>query len=163
MRQATPEMMRRYARREDLGRLVILSLITIAACASLLAIGFILHDKEASKNLLFLHLTLSLLTIIGSWLLVHTIFAFHYANAYYQDGKTLEECKAEGLDFPGEVEPDYWDFLYFSFVIGMTNQVSDVQITSRTLRRLAMLHSILSFFFNTMILAMSINIIAGLI
>lgn len=164
MMKATPETMRRYARQEDIGRLVILSLITMAACASLFAIGFILHDKGASTDkVLFLHLTLSSVTIIGSWLLVHTIFAFHYANGYYQDGKTLNECKAEGLDFPSEIEPDYWDFLYFSFVIGMTSQVSDVQITSRSLRRLTLLHSVLSFFFNTMILAMSINIIAGLI
>jgi len=163
MLKATPETMRRYARQEDIGRLVILSLITIAACASLLAIGFILHNKGASHKMLFLHLTLSLVTIVGSWLLVHTIFAFHYANTYYQGDKTLNECKAEGLDFPGELEPDYWDFLYFSFVIGMTTQVSDVQVTSRVLRRLTLLHSVLSFFFNTMILAMTINIIAGLI
>ncbi|MFB2771581.1 DUF1345 domain-containing protein [Pelatocladus sp. BLCC-F211] len=163
MLKATPETMHHHARQEDIGRLVILSLITIAACSSLLAIGFILHDKGLATKLLFLHLALSLLTIVGSWLLVHTIFAFHYANLYYQQDKTLNQCKSEGLDFPGEIEPDYWDFLYFSFVIGMTSQVSDVQITSRLIRRLALLHSILSFFFNTMILAMSINIIAGLI
>ena len=71
--------------------------------------------------------------------------------------------KAGGLAFPEDIEPDYWDFLYFSFVIGMTSQVSDIQITSRSMRRLSLLHSILSFFFNTAIVAMSINIIAGLI
>lgn len=163
MFQATPETMRRYARTGDIGRLVILSLITMAACSSLLAIGFILQDKGVAPKLLFLHLTLSLFTIVGSWLLVHTIFAFHYANLYYQPAPTLNECQSGGLDFPGEVEPDYGDFLYFSFVIGMTNQVSDVQITSPSIRRLALLHSVLSFFFNTMILAMSVNIIAGLI
>lgn len=163
MLEATPDKMRRYARQEDIGRLVILSLIMMAACASLFAIGFILHDKGAERKLLFLHLTLSVVTIVGSWLLVHTIFAFHYANAYYREDKPLNEWKTTGLDFPGENDPDYWDFLYFSFVIGMTSQVSDVQINSRSLRRLALLHSVLSFFFNTMILAMSINIIAGLI
>jgi uncharacterized membrane protein len=77
--------------------------------------------------------------------------------------KTLQQAEADGLDFPREIEPDYWDFLYFSFVIGMTSQVSDVQVTSRSLRRLALLHGVLSFFFNAMILAMSINIIAGMI
>ena len=163
MLKATPETMRRHARQENIGRLVILGLITIAACASLLAIGFILHDKGTATELLFLHLTLSLLTIVGSWLLVNTIFAFHYANLYYRQEQNLNECESEGLDFPSEIEPDYWDFLYFSFVIGMTNQVSDVQITSRLIRRLALLHSILSFFFNTTILAMTINIIAGVI
>lgn len=156
--------MRRNAQRQDEGRLVILSLITAAACASLLAIGFMLNNtKGKSTSVLTLHVTLSVITIVGSWLLVHTIFALHYAHGYYQAGKTLSECKADGLDFPGDIEPDYWDFLYFSFVIGMTSQVSDVEITSRSLRRLALTHGILSFFFNTSILAMSINIIAGLI
>ena len=163
MLRATPGSMRRYARQEDEGRLVILSLITAAACVSLFAIGFILHDKGSSSSLLVLHLTLSVVTIIGSWLLVHTIFALHYARTYYQDDKTLSECKAEGLDFPGDDEPDYWDFLYFSFVIGMTSQVSDVNVMSRTMRRLSLLHGVLSFFFNTTILAMTINIIAGII
>lgn len=163
MLRATPETMRRHAQQEDEGRLAILSLVTAAACASLSAIGFILRDKGLSGSLLILHLTLFVVTIVGSWLLVHTIFALHYARGYYQDGKTLSECKADGLDFPGEVEPDYWDFLYFSFVIGMTSQVSDVEVTSRSLRRLTLIHGVLSFFFNTTILAMSINIIAGLI
>jgi len=163
MLQATPETMRRYSRQSDEGRLVILSLITAAACVSLFAIGALLHDKGLSNHLLILHLGLSILTIVGSWLLVQTIFALHYARTYYQDHKTLSECKAEGLDFPGEIEPDYRDFLYFSFVIGMTSQVSDVNVTSRTMRRLSLLHGVLSFFFNTIILALTINIIAGLI
>ncbi len=164
MLRATPDTMQRNAQRQDEGRLVILSLVTAAACASLLAIGFMLNDtKGKSTSVITLNVTLSVITIVGSWLLVHTIFALHYAHGYYQGGKTLSECKAEGLDFPGDTEPDYWDFLYFSFVIGMTSQVSDVEITSRSLRRLALIHGILSFFFNTSILAMSINIIAGLI
>ena len=165
MLRATPDTMQRNAQRQDEGRLVILSLITAAACASLLAIGFMLNDTKgrSTTNVIILHVTLSIVTIVGSWLLVHTIFALHYAHGYYQAGKTLSESKAEGLDFPGDTEPDYWDFLYFSFVIGMTSQVSDVEIISRSLRRLALIHGILSFFFNTSILAMSINIIAGLI
>ena len=162
--RATPDHMRQHAQLEDQGRVAILSMITAAACASLLAIGFILKDsKGASGNIIILHVTLAAVTIVGSWLLVHTIFALHYARGYYQDDKSLEECKEEGLDFPGDNEPDYWDFLYFSFVIGMTSQVSDVEIASRSLRRIALLHGILSFFFNTTIVAMTINIIAGLI
>jgi len=116
-----------------------------------------------SGNLLALHLTLTVLTIVGSWLLVHTIFALHYAHAYYQPAASSKDGDAGGLDFPSDWEPDYWDFMYFSFVIGMTSQVSDVEVNSRVMRRLALLHGILSFFFNTAILAMSINIIAGLI
>lgn len=163
MANATPDSMRRHAQHEDPGRLVILSLITAAAFASLSAIGFILHDKGSENRLLILHLALSIVTIVGSWLLVHTIFASHYAHAYYQAGKSLRECKENGLDFPGDIEPDYWDFLYFSFVIGMTSQTSDVEVTSRQIRRLALLHGVLAFFFNTTIVAMTINIIAGLI
>lgn len=165
MLRATPEFMSRRAKYEDPGRFVILCLITAAACASLLAIGFILHDsKGLSTGLLFLHLVLSVSTIVGSWLLVHTIFASHYAKDYYQDDPSTPEIDdVGGLEFPNCTQPDYWDFLYFSFVIGMTSQVSDVQVLSRPMRRLTLFHSVLSFFFNTAILAMSINIIAGMI
>lgn len=164
MVQAVPKTMRRNAQSQDEGRLVILSLVTSAACASILAIAFILREAKGKDiSVVIPHVVLAVATIVGSWLLVHTIFAMHYAHEYYQDHKTQSNTKAGGLDFPEDVEPDYWDFLYFSFVIGMTSQVSDVEITSRSLRRLALLHGILSFFFNTAIVAMSINIIAGLI
>lgn len=164
MLRATPQKMRRNAQHQDESRLVILSLITAAACASLLAIAFMLRDtKGISTNVLTLHLTLSLITIVGSWLLVHTMFTLHYAHSYYRDGKAPDEGEGEGLVFPSDNEPDYWDFLYFSFVIGITGQVSDVQVTSRLIRRLALIHGVLSFFFNTVILAMSVNIIAGLV
>jgi len=165
MLQATPSMMSQKAKMQDAGRLTILSLVTAAACASLLAIGFILHDaKNLSVPILILHTGLSVVTIIGSWLLVHTIFAMHYAHEYYQDDlSTPVVDDIGGLEFPKETQPDYWDFLYYSFVVGMTSQVSDVQITSRAMRRLTLIHGVLSFFFNTAILAMSINIIAGLL
>lgn len=163
MLRSNPKTMRRYAQQQDEGRVVILSLITAAACVSLLAIGFMLnHGKNAPPPILVLYVTVAAVTIVGSWLLVHTIFALRYAHGYYRDGDRSDE-HAGGLDFPDDRQPDYWDFLYFSFVIGMTSQVSDVGISSRNLRRLALLHSILSFFFNTTILAMSINIVAGLI
>lgn len=93
---------------------------------------------------------------------MHTMFALHYAHGYYRDDcqdANLEQ--AGGLDFPQDTQPDYWDFLYFSFVIGMTCQVSDVQVVSKAMRKLALGHGILTFFFNTVILALSINIIAG--
>ncbi len=164
MVKAIPKTMRRNAQSQDEGRLVILGLITAAASASLLAIAFILKEAKGQEiNIVIPHVILAVITIVGSWLLVHTIFAMHYAHEYYQDHQIQSDSKAGGLDFPDDVEPDYWDFLYFSFVIGMTSQVSDVEITSRSLRRLALLHSILSFFFNTAIVAMSINILAGLI
>ena len=166
MLQATPEIMRHYAQQLDAGRGMILSLILAAACASVLALVFLLHDtKSLPPNLLVLHLGLSALTIVESWLLVHTVFTMHYARGYYQNPRKPHHNKSEpvkGLDFPGDKAPDYTDFLYFSFGVGMTCQVADVQTTSRSMRSLVLLHSVLSFFFNTTILAMSVNIIAGL-
>jgi uncharacterized membrane protein len=164
MGQAKPKTMRRNAQSQDEGRLVILSLILAAACASILAIAFILKETKGKEiSVAIPHVALAVFTIVGSWLLVHTIFAIHYAHEYYKDHKIQTHSEAGGLDFPTDSEPDYGDFLYFSFVIGMTSQTSDVEITSRSLRRLSLIHSILSFFFNTAVVAMSINIIAGLI
>ncbi len=165
MIKANPEKIRRYAESEYEGHLAIFMLVIAAACASVLAIGFLLTDKQGlSKIPLSLHVILSIMTIVGSWLLVHTMFAVQYAHSYYKyiSRKNSEEI-TRGLDFPHNDCPDYWEFLYYSFVIGMTSQVSDVQTTSRDMRRLTLLHGILSFFFNTTILAMSINIIASLI
>ncbi len=97
-------------------------------------------------------------SIVLSWLFLNSMFAMHYAHGFYGDyGK-----KHEGLEFPGTQQPDYWDFAYFAIVIGMTFQVSDVQITSRYLRRVALLHSVIAFFFNVFIIAISVNIAAGL-
>lgn len=165
MVKATPDKMRRYAQYEYEGRVGIFTLIIIAACVSVLAIGFLLSDKKGiSAIILTLHIVLSVITIFSSWLLVHTLFALQYAHNYYHNvshDSSYEE--AGGLDFPDDRDPDYWDFLYFSFVIGMTSQVSDIQTTSRYMRRLALIHGVISFFFNTSILAMGINIIASLI
>lgn len=165
MATATTQQIRRRARRQDDGRLAISILLVIAACISLLAIVFMLsNSKNLPATIVTLHVTLAAMTIICSWLLIHTVFALHYAHYYYQDdSNTPDEDLVGGLDFPDEKEPDYWDFLYFSLVIGMTFQVSDVQISSRSIRHQALVHSVLSFFFNTVILALSINIVAGLI
>lgn len=165
MIKANPEKIRRYAEGEYEGHLAIFILVIAAACASVLAIGFLLNDKKGlSTILLTLHVILSIMTIVGSWLLVHTMFAVQYAHSYYKyiNHSNSEEI-TKGLDFPHNDYPDYWEFLYYSFVVGMTSQVSDVQTTSPGMRRLTLLHGILSFFFNTSILAMSINIIASLI
>ncbi|MBD2576476.1 DUF1345 domain-containing protein [Oscillatoria sp. FACHB-1406] len=162
---ATAAMMRKNAQRQDENRLTILSLVVASACISLLAIAFLL---KGSKNLpewhLELHVALGVITIVASWLLAHTMFALHYAHLYYNraNNDSLPEG-VEALDFPQEHQPDYWDFFYFSFVIGMTGQVSDVAIASRPMRRLALIQGIMSFFFNTVVLALTINLVAGLI
>ncbi len=145
------------ARLQDSSQTVVFLSVIIAACASLFALGYLLGAaKDLSKGKMTEHAGLAFGTVLCSWALVHTVFALRYAHLYY--GET-----PGGLDFPEEKEPDYMDFTYFSFVIGMTFQVSDVQVTSRRLRRLALLHGLVSFAFNTVILALSINIISGLL
>ena len=101
-----------------------------------------------------------MLTILLSWAFMHTIFALHYAHEYY--GERRDE-RIGGLNFPEDKEPDYWDFLYFSLVIGMTSQVSDVAVTSKVIRRVVALHGVLSFFFNLTILALTVNMISNFI
>ena len=108
------------------------------------------------------HVLLLGTTVLASWLVTHTLFAFRYAHEYYADDAGGPDVDG-GLEFPGGARPDYWDFVYFSAVLGMTFQVSDVQITSRKLRRLATVHGFLSFGFNTVILALAVNIGANLI
>ncbi|MDM0074468.1 DUF1345 domain-containing protein [Variovorax sp. J2P1-59] len=107
-------------------------------------------------------ITLGLAALASSWLLIHTIYAFHYAHRYYQAELDPAE-QSPGLDFPGKLDPDYFDFLYYSFVVGMTSQVSDVQVTSRDMRRITLVHGVVSFTFNMLVLALSINVVATLI
>jgi uncharacterized membrane protein len=165
MGTATSEEMRAHAQREDETRWVILILTIAAAVSSLAAIGIILRDAKALGGIeAILEVILAGFTILCSWGFTHTIAAIHYAHDYYGDDPRDETPldPAGGLRFPNETAPDYWDFLYFSFVIGMTCQVSDVQVTGRRMRRLTLLHGIVSFFFNTVILALTINIAASL-
>jgi uncharacterized membrane protein len=162
----TPQhKIRARAREQDLSRLLIFVFVVVAACAALFAVGFLinLHKAEMRGHLTF-HLLLTLTTVIFSWMLVHTVFGLRYAHAFYGDSDdSSEDRHAGGLDFPGARPPNYFDFAYFSFVIGMTCQVSDVQITSSQLRRLTLLHSVLSFGFNTVILALLINTVSSLL
>ena len=162
----TPEQMRDRVQSQDEKPLAILVLVIATASASFFVIGFILGNaKGLPPTTVSLHVGLSVIAILCSWLLTHTAFALHYAHNYYRKDDSDSDSNEEvgGLNFPDEDLPDYWDFLYFSLVIGMTSQVSDVTISSRSLRRLALVHGVLAFLFNTAILALSINIIAGLI
>lgn len=109
-----------------------------------------------------LHIALVAATLFVSWLMTHTTFAFRYAHEYYARDRGGPEVDG-GLEFPGEQRPDYLDFMYFSLVLGMTFQVSDVQITARKFRRMAAVHGLLGFLFNTIILALTVNIAAGLL
>jgi uncharacterized membrane protein len=147
---------RRSAVLQDDGRFLILLLTALGAFASLAAIVFELGASQRSGP----GLLLATVTIVLSWAAVHTAFALHYAHAFYRDRKP------GGLQFPSgdeKVDADYWDFVYFSFVIGMTAQVSDVGITDRIIRRTATVHGIISFVFNTALLALMVNIAASAI
>jgi uncharacterized membrane protein len=101
-------------------------------------------------------------TVVGSWLMVQMIFALHYAHEYYGVDEDDGAADAEGLRFPGVTAPDYWDFLHFSVVIGVACATADVEFTSKGLRRLGTIHSLVAFAFNTVIVALTINLTAGL-
>jgi len=162
----TPQRkIRELAQQQDLSRLLIFLFVVVAACAALLAVGFLIRVHKAQTGGHFtVHLLLVLLTVISSWALVHTVFGFRYAHVFYGDSSELGVHRhAGGLIFPGDRPLDYFDFAYFSFVVGMTCQVSDVQITSRRMRRLTLVHSVLSFGFNTIILALLINTVSSLL
>ena len=149
--------LRRRAAAQDEARHIILVLTVAATCVTFFAIGFELHDaKGLPPAQAEWRIALAAVTIVLSWSFTHTIFAMHYAHEFYR-GKT-----PSGLAFPGDDPPDYLDFLYYAFVVGMTCQVSDVQVEGRGLRRLTLGHGVLSFFFNTVILALAINLAAGL-
>jgi uncharacterized membrane protein len=150
---------------EDSSRAVIAASLIVAAFASLAGAAFLLHTaKDLKGGDLAGHVTLAAVTIVFSWLLVHTLLAVRYTHLFYANpDDTPVSSTGKGLDFPNEVEPDFPDFAYFSFVIGMTFQVSDVEVTSRQMRRLVLFHSLLSFAFNTVIVAFSINLATTLL
>jgi len=149
------------ARTQDLSRLLIFVFTVAAACSSVFAVVALLSAAKKTSHL-GLHATLSVVAVLASWTLVHTMFALRYAHFYYGEGQAPNK-HIGGLEFPGDTSPGYLDFAYFSFVIGMTCQVSDVQISSKSLRSLALIHGVLSFCFNTIILALTINTISGLL
>jgi uncharacterized membrane protein len=147
---------RRNAALQDDGRFLILLVVAAGAFASIAAIVFELGATRRGTP----ELTLATVTIALSWAAVHTVFALHYAHEYYRGSKP------GGLQFPSGDQhdhADYWDFVYFSFVIGMTAQVSDVGITDKTIRRTATVHGIISFVYNTALVALMVNIAASAI
>jgi uncharacterized membrane protein len=152
--RSTPDTMRSQAQAIDTGRWGVLLGGVLLSGVVLGALGMELH---AARNGGVLALGVGVLSVILSWLFLNVMFAIHYAHGYYGD---FGEQHA-GLEFPHTPDPDYWDFAYFSIVIGMTFQVSDVQITSNYLRRVVLMHSVIAFFFNVFIIAITVNIVAG--
>ena len=155
----TKAAMRERAQHYDEGRFVVLFLAIATAMLSLAAIVHALIAAREGGNMLA-HVLLVGVTVVCSWLFVHFIFALHYAHVYYDEHKG---GLCEGLAFPGgDTVPDYGDFLYFSYIIGTSAQTADTDITSRHMRRIALAHCIIAFFFNTTVLALTINAAAGL-
>jgi uncharacterized membrane protein len=161
---------RGYALRQDEGQVAMLVLTVFAALASLGAILGELGTGQAigqasaqvagqATPRTAAQLALATATIVLSWVFIHTIFALHYAHDFYSE----RGDQKRGLNFPGDEAPDYWDFVYFSFVIGMTSQVSDVTVASRPMRHTVTAHGIVSFFFNAALLALTVNIAASAI
>jgi uncharacterized membrane protein len=159
---ATADMaaIRRHAARQDEGQKTILLLTAVAVIASLVAIvaefSTIKTLRGPEKNL---HIALTASTVAFSWLFMHVMFAMHYAHDYYLNQR---HSKEPGLAFPQEPNPDYGDFLYFAAVIGTSGQTADVSFTSKPMRRIGLVHCVLAYFYNTTVLALTINMAAGL-
>lgn len=154
---------RARAQAQDAPSGVLLLVLLLATAACVASITVLLQQSRNLKGLeAVAHIGLSVVALALSWLFIQTIFTFHYAHLYYQ-GAQRHEPDGPGLQFPGGQDPDYFDFLYYSFVVGMTSQVSDVEVTSREMRRLTLLHGVLSFGVNMLILALGINVVAGLL
>ena len=153
-----PRETRRFYRMQDSGRVLVLLFAVFAALTSFFAVIFLLDTvKGMNASHLKPYVALSIVTVISSWILLHTLFTLRYAHLFYENNP------GDGLNFPDTKEPDYPDFAYVAFGIGMTSQVADVGPTNRQFRQLVLWHSLLSFGFNTLIVALSINVVSGLL
>lgn len=145
----------------DPGSFTLFVLVTTASCASIVAVALAVDTaKGLAGELRWLHLGLAMVSLAASWLLMQAMFALRYAHLFYLPAPAGGQ-PARGLVFPGGQDPDYLDFLYFSAVVGMTSQVSDVAAVSRRMRRFILLHGLLSFAFNLVVLALAVNVFAA--
>ena len=163
MRHKEPRHITATAVAQDVGRGLILGLVICAAIASVAAVAIELtfaKDTQGAEKIA--HVGLAFATVAASWFMVQLIFTLHYAHEYYAPDDSTDGVRG-GLKFPGVGEPDYWDFLHFALVIGVASQTADVAFTSRSLRRIGTLHCVLAFTFNTVVLALTINLVAGLL
>lgn len=160
MLRASVASIRKRAEDLDFSDVILLALSIAAALASIAGIAIELHTaREAEAGVALARALGAVATILISWAFLHTLFTVHYAHRFYGG-----EAKGEGLKFPEDIEePGYWDFLYYSFTIGVASQTADVATTTVTMRKLTLLHSVLSFLFNTTILALAINVGASLL
>jgi uncharacterized membrane protein len=151
------------AKKQDESRYTIFLIVLFSVCISIIGILIVLRNTDENLVRRQLHTIVSMLGVALSWFLLHTTLTLRYAHLYYIHTFSQQHQHKGGINFPEEIdEPDYLDFAYFSFVIGMTFQVSDVQVTSQGMRRLVLLHGLISFIFNTIIVALTINTIANI-
>lgn len=152
------------AQRQEAQHRAIFLLVVCTALTSIFAIALLLaNSKDTPAPVLTVQLTLCVVAILCSWFLTHTMFALHYATCYYRKNYAADSEYVGGITLPSDELPDYFDFMYFSFTLGMTSQTSDVSIVSPALRRLALGHGIVSFFFYSVIIALSVGVVGGLI
>lgn len=157
---ADQSRMMEAAASHDFGSMVMFCVVVGTSCASLFAVGYLLGSgRPSDHHLLLVHMFLSIATVVCSWVLIHTLFALHYAHLYHN----AEHEAHEGVVIPGTDTPDYLDFVYFSFSIGMGFQPGDAQVTNRHIRHLVLLHGLISFVFNTAILALGVGCVSALI
>jgi uncharacterized membrane protein len=158
-KRPVPEI-RKMAKQDDGSALFVFVLILITSFVSMLTVLLLVRSQDNNSSILYL--PVSIAGILFSWIMVHSIYTFHYAHMYYDDDKKNPGKDAYGLEFPeDDPRPNYIDFAYFSFTIGCTFQVSDVEISSPKIRRVVLLHGLLSFALNTFVIALTINLIAG--
>ena len=148
--------------KQDENLKTIFSIVLIAVVLSLIGTLTLINEKNDVTDHKLFHSIISLSPIVFSWLLLHTTFTIRYAHLYHDHNQLNTGSKVGGVEFPGKTKPDYLDFAYFSFVIGMTFQVSDVVITSQVIRRFVLMHSLISFVFNTVIVALTISAISNI-
>jgi uncharacterized membrane protein len=155
---------RAKAATQDQGQGVILALAVVAGAASIAAVAAELSlAREAAGLEKALRIALAFGTVACSWSFVQFIFALHYAHEYYGPEATRKNAKGCGLRFPDDDDPDYWDFVHFSIVIGVACQTADIAFTSKALRRIGGIHGVFAFVFNTGVLALTVNLVAGLL
>lgn len=150
------DAMRRNAQRNDANRHMMLLLTAIVSLVILVAVGVATSQRQASSPLV---VVLILTTLAIAWIFSNSVYAMHYAHIFYQAGAGGADHR--GVDFPDTAEPDYWDFVYFAFTLGMTFQTSDVDVTSRQVRKVVIFHCLAGFVFNLGILAFTINVLGN--
>lgn len=152
---------RKVASKQDPKRAIVFALVLIATLAGMFAVLLLIVAKKDGSSGVDYKTPIAVAGMLLSWILIHTTFTIRYAHIFYGDSKNDRSIHAGGLDFPNDEKPDYLDFAYFSFVLGMTFQVSDIEITSKRFRRLALLHGLISFGFSTIMIALTINVISS--